>query len=553
MCSSEVLQYKTVVFFFFWKLTTSLLGSEANIVWIAKTQNIPRQPSQLSFLYVTCSFPRRLSFGLWRNHPNIWESRRNDALSKQPLQLPIQDTIHDYRKFKSSQPWDLVIIKSPHHRPTFQSQAPASPLQINIDAVHSIDSIDVGIKSSNSKFADSRYTFPKTERLLNITVATTAEGWNIVANEQLTIELAKNPRVKVYGLVPRSTQEQRYQAKKSNIELVDAKEMIGFSEEDLIAYPPDDLDIDILIMHSYGHDLGKQAQDIKEKKNCKWVHVVHTISAELANYKQKVSSTDAAYPDWLSDHELQLALCEEADIIIAIGPKVADAYKGALRHCGKHKDVITMTPGIIHDLADAHTVCEGGEKFHVMISATYPSKYFKVKGCDIAAKAITLLKDLSYHLIFVVLPNDDAVVLRSQLKGLISLSQVTVKHVPRSSENWRKQLCQVDLVILPSAEGFGTSCVRAISAGVPVLSSGNSGFGMALKKLPSGKMHVLDSEDPREWADQIRKLRNKGPTQLADEAKQLREGYMRQYCWKDQCDQLVDKMMEIVQSKEGMS
>ena len=76
---------------------------------------------------------------------------------------------------------------------------------------------------------------------------------------------------------------------------------------------------------------------------------------------------------------------------------------------------------------------------------------------------------------------------------------------------------------------------------------------MALKKLPSGKMHVLDSEDPREWADQIRKFRNKGPTQLADEAKQLREGYMRQYCWKDQCDQLVDKMMEIVQSKEGMS
>ena len=375
-------------------------------------------------------------------------------------------------------------------------------------------------------------------------------------NDQLVIELANNPRVKVYRLVPRSTQEERDQAKKSNIELVDAKKRIGYSEEELIAYPPDDLDIDILIAHCYGRDLGKQAQEIKEKKNCKWVRVFHTISAELANYMQKVSSTDAANPDWLywlSDHELQLALCEEADIIIAIGPKVADAYKGALRHCGKHKEVITMTPGIIHDLADAHTVCEGGEKFHVMISATYPSKYFKVKGCDIAAKAITLLKDLSYNLIFVVLPKDNAEVLRSQLKGLISLSQFTVKHVPRSTENWRKQLCQVDLVILPSAEGFGTSCVRAISAGVPVLSSGNSGFGMALKKLPSGKMHVLDSEDPQDWADKIRELRNKGPTQLADEAKQLLEEYMRQYCWKDQCDKLVDKMMEIVPSKGGMS
>ena len=427
-----------------------------------------------------------------------------------------------------------------------------APLQINIDAVHSIYSIDVGIKSSNCKFADSRYTLPKTERILNITVATTTMGWNIIAKDPLAIELAKNPRVKVCGLVPRSTQEQRDQATKSNIELVDAKRRLGYSEEELIAHPPDNLDIDIVIIHSYGRNLGKQAQDIKEKKNCKWVHVVHTISEELANYMQKVSSTDAANPEWLSDHELQLALCEEADIIIAIGPKVADAYKRALRHCGKHKDVITMTPGIIHDLAGVHTVCEGGEKFHVMISATYPSKYFKVKGCDIAAKAITLL-DLSYNLIFVVLPNDDAEVVNSQLEGLISLSQFTVKHVPRSTENWRKQLCQVDLVILPSAEGFGTSCVRAISAGVPVLSSGNSGFGMALKKLPSGRMHILDSEDPQQWADKIRELRDKGRTQLTREAKQLQEEYMRKYCWKEQCDKLVDKMMEIVLCKEGMT
>ena len=426
------------------------------------------------------------------------------------------------------------------------------PLQINIDAVHSIYSIDVGIKSSNCKFADSRYTLPKTERILNITVATTAMGWNIIAKDPLAIELAKNPRVKVCGLVPRSTQEQRDQATESNIELVDAERSLGYSEEELIAHAPDNLDIDIVIIHSYGRNLGKQAQEIKEKKNCKWVHVVHTISEELANYMQKVSSTDAANPE-LSDHELQLALCEEADIIIAIGPKVADACKRALRHCGKHKDVITMTPGIIHDLAGVQTGCEGGEKFHVMISATYPSKYFKVKGCDIAAKAITLLKDLSYNLIFVVLPKDNAEVLRSQLKGLISLSQFTVKHVPRSTENWRKQLCQVDLVILPSAEGFGTICVRAISAGVPVLSSGNSGFGMALKKLPSGKMHVLDSEKPQDWADKIRELRNKGPTQLAREAKQLREEYVRQYCWKDQCDKLVNILMEIVPSKEGMS
>ena len=427
----------------------------------------------------------------------------------------------------------------------------ASPVQISIDGVHSIDSIDVGIKCSNSKFADPCYTPRKPERILNITVATTAEGWNITTNDQLAIELAKNPRVKVYGLVPRSTQEQKRKAKKSSIELVDAKKMIGnYKEEDLIAYPPDCLDVDVLIIHSYPSELGKQAQAIKEKKNCKWVHVVHTISEETG--VKKASNLGKADSEKKPEREVQLALCEAADIVIAIGPKVADACKAALRYCGKHENVITMTPGIIHDLPGVQDKGDGGEKFRVLISATYSSDYFEVKGCGIAAKAIESLRDSTYHLIFVVLPDEDTKYLENRLKELISLNKVTISPVFRSTEEWRKQLCQVDLVILPSAEGFGTSCVRAISANVPVLSSANSGFGMALKKLRSGKMHVLDSEEPQVWAEEISNIRAKGPTKLADEAKHLREEYLTQYCWKDQCDKLVDKMMEIVPSKEGM-
>jgi len=91
-------------------------------------------------------------------------------------------------------------------------------------------------------------------------------------------------------------------------------------------------------------DLGKQAQDIKEKKIASGFMLFIPSVRKLANYMQKVSSTDAANPGWFSVHVLQLGLCEEADIVIAIGPKVADAYKVALRHCRKPKDVITMTP-----------------------------------------------------------------------------------------------------------------------------------------------------------------------------------------------------------------
>ena len=62
-------------------------------------------------------------------------------------------------------------------------------------------------------------------------LATNTEGWNITANDQLVIDLAKKPRVKVYRLVPSSTREQRDLAKKSNIELVDAKRRLDYSEE----------------------------------------------------------------------------------------------------------------------------------------------------------------------------------------------------------------------------------------------------------------------------------------------------------------------------------
>ena len=393
-----------------------------------------------------------------------------------------------------------------------------------------------------SNFAES--SSPKKEHLLKITLATTAEGWNTTANGQLVIQLAKKPQIKVYGLVPKSTQEQKDQAKRSNIELVNAKQVIGVSEKELkIAQPPDNLDTDILIMDSYG----EHAQDIKINKQCKLVQVVHTISKGLEKY-----NPGTADPERLTEREIQLALCERADVLIAIGPKVAEAYISALQFCGQHKDVITLTPGIIPDLVGVRTTHDGDEMFHVMISATYPSEYFKVKGCDIAAKAITLLQDTSYHLIFVILPTDDAEDLKRQLEGFISVNQFSVTHVSRSTEEWIKQLCEVDLIIMPSAEGFGTICVRAISADVPVLSSGNSGFGMALKKLPSGGMHVLDSEDPRVWANKIREIRNKGPTQQALEAKQLREEYVEKYCWEDQCDKLLDKMTERFSREEGM-
>ena len=64
-----------------------------------------------------------------------------------------------------------------------------------------------------------------------------------------------------------------------------------------------------------------------------------------------------------------------------------------------------------------------------------------------------------------------------------------------------------DLVIMPSrTEGFGLTALEALSAGLPVLVSGNSGLGQALKGVPNGENIVLNSEEPRDWARKSRQF-----------------------------------------------
>ncbi|XP_015747310.1 PREDICTED: uncharacterized protein LOC107327069 [Acropora digitifera] len=60
---------------------------------------------------------------------------------------------------------------------------------------------------------------------------------------------------------------------------------------------------------------------------------------------------------------------------------------------------------------------------------------------------------------------------------------------------------------MPSrTEGFGLVALEALSADLPVLVSGNSGVGKALKKVPTGSYSVVNSEEPKEWAKAIRTI-----------------------------------------------
>ena len=115
-----------------------------------------------------------------------------------------------------------------------------------------------------------------------------------------------------------------------------------------------------------------------------------------------------------------------------------------------------------------------------------------------------------------------------------------------------KQLfCQVDLVLMPSrTEGFGLTGLEALSAGLPVIISKNSGFGEALGSVRFGSYFVIDSEDHSAWIAAMKEVWNKDRKPRLDEVQALRVSYSERYSWSKQCKCLIEKMFELV---DGMN
>ena len=100
---------------------------------------------------------------------------------------------------------------------------------------------------------------------------------------------------------------------------------------------------------------------------------------------------------------------------------------------------------------------------------------------------------------------------------------------------------------MPSrTEGFGLTGLEALSAGLPVLVSKNSGFGEALNEVLFGAAYVIDSEDSKVWAEEIKKVRKKKRQTQLQEADALRSSYGKKYSWAEQIQAFVTEMINIV-------
>ena len=360
-------------------------------------------------------------------------------------------------------------------------------------------------------------------------------------NRVLAIQLAKHRGVEVSVYLPQcSKEDKQVAASQYSVKLIEAEPMAAFDPVDCLSFLPKHHAVDCVIGH--GTVLGRQVQGIKrDHPRCKWIQVVHTDPEELAMYK--------AYEKRISKghrkHKNEVELCKLADKVVAVGPKLAETFSRYLRPSGKDQDVINLTPGIFSEFSDVKQAHGELSSFSVLVFGRSDNEDFQLKGYDIAAKAIAELKDKTYKLTFVgATSGEEEQVVDMLLQQGIDPSQLKVRPF-----NERRELaelfCEVDLAIMTSrTEGFGLAALEALSAGLPVLVSENSGLGKALEKVTNGSNCVVKSEDSRKWANAIKAVREKDREIRLRETELLRAAYAKEYSWQEQCDKLV-KMMQV--------
>ena len=209
-----------------------------------------------------------------------------------------------------------------------------------------------------------------------------SKGGLSTINRELAIQLAKCPEVEITFFVPQCSEEDRNVALSNNIDIVEARRLPGYEELEWLSFPPEHLQIDVIFGH--GVKLGRQAQVIRDSHKCKWVQVVHTDPEELRMFKSYANPILKGE----EKHNVEVELCELADFVVGVGPKLSEAFRSYLRWCHKDQTVLDFTPGIFDEFMSVRQVSDKRKPRKILVFGRGDAEDFELKGFDIAAKAV---------------------------------------------------------------------------------------------------------------------------------------------------------------------
>ena len=353
---------------------------------------------------------------------------------------------------------------------------------------------------------------------------------------QMAIELSRLENVEIAILIPIASAEDKADAKKNNIKVFEPENYAGYKPIDCLPFPPKGFSTDFIIGH--GIKPGCHGQALKNNLGCKWVHV-SLRNVEATAMFQK---TPGAISKGQKQHETEVELCKKADMVITVGSKLKETFNSALHQC-KKDHIFNLVPGIFDEFVGEQKQHQNSRNFEILVFGKGNTEDFELKGLHVAAKAVAHLNkyEPSYILKVVGAPEGEQEKLAERLEGLgIFHSQLIVRSFYKERKKLAQLFLEVDLVLLPSGtEAFGLTALEALSAGVPILITHNSGLAEALKEVPLGHRYIVHQE--ANWAEKIKQARKNLKTGL-DEASMLRDKYKEKYCWQDQCAAFVKKL-----------
>ena len=353
---------------------------------------------------------------------------------------------------------------------------------------------------------------------------------------QMAIELSRLENVEIGILIPSASPEDKEDAQKYNINVFEPEKLTGYEPVDCLQFPPQGFSTDFII--GQGIKPGCHGQVLKNNLGCKWVHVVLRNAEETAMFQK----TPGAISEGQKQYETEVELCKKADMVITVGSKLNETFSSALHQC-KKDHIFKLIPGIFDEFFGEQKQYRKSRTFEILVFGRGNTEDFELKGFHVAAKAVAHLNkyEPSYILKVVGTPEGEKEKLVQRLEGLgVSRSQLIVKSFYEERRKLAQLFLEADLVLMPSGtEAFGLTALEALSAGVPILITHNSGLAEALKEVTSGHGCIVHQE--ADWAEKIKRVRKNLKTGL-DEASMLRDKYKEKYSWWDQCAAFVEKL-----------
>lgn len=319
-------------------------------------------------------------------------------------------------------------------------------------------------------------------------------------NRQLAIQLAKVRTVKVRVLMPKATEEDRRDAKKHNVNIIETLKCVGLEEAYWLGYPPDNFDTNIVI----GHDikLGWPGHVIRRLCGAKWVHVVHTNAEEVGIHRNREGEISRGE----DKQEIQMNLCEIADLVVTVGPKLKSSV--SVSACSSDK-VFNFTPGLFEEFVNERKELNKGNRFDILLFGRGDPEDLEVKGFQTAVDAFSTLKreDKTYNMMIVGAPEGSQDDWMAKLTSSSADSpRPLIRRYVEDREELKKIFIGVDLVLMPSkTDGFGLAGLEALSAGVAILVSSNCGLAEILEKIANGSQCIVEADD--DWVKAIKKVR----------------------------------------------